>query len=352
MAEYISNVDLPAAIEFLTQCPKVQVLTHVKPDGDAIGSVIALVRTLKRSGIAAEGLLVPPIPGGLKSLAGFGDTRLFEAGRDTEPADGVVLLDTGAWSQLGAAAELIRRAEPRLLIIDHHLGGDVPARRRYIDGHAAATAEIIADLLALWPIREGDVFDDEAVREAVFTGIASDTGWFRFSNTRARTHELAAMLIRRGLDQASLYQRTEQSERVEKLSLMVRSLHSLELLASGRAAIMSLRASDFEQTGASVEETDRFVDLPRMVDTVEVAILAVESPMPKAESGTNGSDDALPEIRLSLRSKAGPNAVNVATLAAKFHGGGHARAAGARLRCTLDEALDQLRKALLELLEA
>ncbi|MCC5829401.1 MAG: DHH family phosphoesterase [Phycisphaeraceae bacterium] len=342
MAEYVSNIDLPGVAHDLQQAGRVWILTHAKPDGDAIGAMIALTRALRRRGGEVEAILVPPVPQGLRTLDGFDDLRLLNPDEKLEPADRVVLVDTGAFTQLGEARSLVERALARVMILDHHLGGDIPAPLRYIDGHAAATCEIIADLLSFWTVPEGDVFDDEAVREALFCGIASDTGWFRFSNTRARTHELAAMLLRRGLDQASLYQRTEQSERVEKLSLMVRSLSSLELLAGGRAAIMSIRARDFAETGASIEETDRFVDLPRMVDSVQVVVLAVESP--------SNHGDADPEIRLSLRSKPGSDAVNVATLAARFNGGGHARAAGARIHAPLDQALTQIRQAVIEAL--
>src|SRR5690606_21036827 len=101
---------------------------------------------------------------------------------------------------------------------------------------------------------------------------------FRFSNTRPMTHELAARLLRCGVDHAHLYQQLEQTERPAKLALMIRALDSLQLLADGRAAVMVLRAEDFAQTGANLEETERFVDIPQTVSTVQIVVLITEPP--------------------------------------------------------------------------
>jgi len=245
-------------------------------------------------------------------------------------ADLVVIVDTGAWSQLGPMRKALESRVDQMLIIDHHLNGDVPAAWRYIDGQAAAACEVLADLIE-------DLTGEysRVVGEALFVGIASDTGWFRFSNTRPQTHTLAAKLLEQDIDQAELYGKLEQNERAQKLKLMIRALDSLELVAEERAAVMVLRAEDFNQTGATVEDTDRFVDLPQVVGSVQLVVLITQPPNP--DNKLNG---------LSFRSKPGHNAVNVSLLAQQFGGGGHARAAGAKVAGSLDPLIDQVKTAI------
>jgi phosphoesterase RecJ-like protein len=145
---------------------------------------------------------------------------------------------------------------------------------------------------------------------------------------------LAARLLRRGVDHAALYQKLEQTERPEKLQLLIRAVSSLRLIARERAAVMVLRRGDFAATGALVEETERFVDLPQAVESVRVVALITEPP---AQDGSKAGP-----VRLSFRSKPGSGAVDVAKLAGQFGGGGHARAAGAKLDAPLDEVISRV----------
>ena len=228
-----STLDLPAVARRLSALDgPTLVLTHAKPDGDAFGSVVALVATLQTLGKTARGVLVPPIPRSLALQRGFELADVF--GDDYElPFDPAlcVIVDTGAWSQLGPMRRFIEPRLDRTLVLDHHLSGDIRAADRYVNGAAAAACEIIAELveLLLPSVGEGDRTSGRretdaagfkalppVIREALFIGIASDTGWFRFSNTRPQTHELAAKLVRQGVDHAELYQRLEQCERPEK----------------------------------------------------------------------------------------------------------------------------------------
>jgi len=251
-----------------------------------------------------------------------------------------ILLDTGAWSQLGPAGERLKDHLDRTLILDHHLSGDVAAAHRYIDGHSAATAEMVAALVdRLLADRGGIDAATIAMRDGLFVGIASDTGWFRFSSTTPQTHELAARLLRLGTDQADIYRQLEQMERPEKVALLTRALDSMQLLCDGRAAVMTLRLEDFNETGAYDEETERLIDVPQQIGSVQVIVLL-------SETRINTSDGPRTITRLSFRSKPGKHAVNVATLASRFGGGGHARAAGARIDRPVNDALPQVTAAL------
>ncbi len=361
MPDYTGNLTLPAAANLLVDDDgPVLLLTHAKPDGDAMGSVLALLHTLRDLGRDAHGVVVPPIPQALAKLNGADAVDVFAEGYRPPigPAQ-IVIVDTGAWSQVGPLRDVVEPSLDHTLIIDHHLSGDIPADHRFIDGTAAACCEIIAEMIELMinPTeppgrRETDTAAYKELpavtRDALFVGIASDTGWFRFSNTRPQTHELAARLIRMGTDHAGLYQKLEQGERPEKLNLLCRAVSNLTLLTEHHAAVMVLRAADFAETDALPEETERLVDIPQVVETIQVVVLVTEA-LVENDGQTKST------TRLSFRSKPAPldagtdRAINVADLAAKFGGGGHARAAGAKVDRPVDEVLPEVIAALNEL---
>lgn len=354
MNDYTANLTLPTLANLLVDdVGPALLLTHAKPDGDAIGSVLAMVHTLRNLGREAHGVLVPPVPESLHQLRGASDLTHFADGYELpfEPAQ-IIIMDTGAWSQVGPMRPFIEPRLDRTVIIDHHLSGDVAAAHRFINGEAAACCEIIAEVIELMinpqhppGRRETDTAAFKplpaVIRDALFVGIASDTGWFRFSNTRPGTHELAARLIRMGTDNAGLYQRLEQGERPEKLKLLCRAVSNLKLLTEHHAAIMVLRAEDFEQTGARPEETERLVDIPQVVEQVQVVVLVTEHMVTEA-------GEARSTTRMSFRSKPAPTdagsdrAINVAQLASHFGGGGHARAAGAKVDRPVDEVVPEV----------
>lgn len=331
MNDYTANLTLDQASDLLKQTAgPITVITHAKPDGDAAGTLVALVTALNAIGKQARGILCPPVTDSLQFLAqSHGIEVIDDPAQFPTDTERLVIVDTGAYSQLGPLSETVRSLLDDTLILDHHLSGDVEAKHRYIDATAAAAAEIIAALIG--KLVDRSTIGSQAqqtINDALFTGIASDTGWFRFSNVTPRTHELAAELIAQGVDHTGLYARLEQAERPEKLKLLIRAVDSLELLAEDRAAVMTLNASDFAETGARPEETERLIDIPQQVGSVQVIAMISEA---QTEHG--------PQTRVSFRSKPLPDAVNVAELAQTFGGGGHARAAGAKI----DEPIAQAR---------
>ena len=337
LSTYESNTTLAAIAAELDAAASVLITTHAKPDGDAIGSVVALARALlsRGGGKRVACCFMPPIGESFQPfIAGLEvyTHRQEDSGPPCpfEP-ERIVIVDTGAWSQLEPLHAWLAPRRERAIVIDHHLRGDDVAAMRFIDAEAAASAEIVAQLIHVMGVPL-----DLPIATALFMGVASDTGWFRFSNTRPCTHDLASRLMRVGVDHADLYIRLEQSERPQKLGLMTRALDSLELLAGGRAAVMTLRVRDFTETGARVDETERLVDLPQIIGPVQVVVLVTET-----ETGP---------VRLSFRSKpgTGPNpGVDVNVLAQRFGGGGHARAAGAKVKAPLEAT----RRAVVEAVE-
>lgn len=334
MSPYVSNTTLERIAATLDDAETVVLTTHAKPDGDALGAVVALGRALERRGKQVERWIIPPLSPMLRVLTREAPVKLCGEGEGcdgpapTIESDRIVIVDTGAWSQLESLQHWLSPRGEKTIVIDHHLRGDTIGDMLYVDTKAAAACEVVARLIDVMGVQY-----DNVISPALYVGIASDTGWFRFSNTRAETFELAARLLRNGVDHAGLHARLEQGERPQKLQLMIRALDSLRLLADGRAAVMVLRASDFDDTGARQEETERFVDLPQIVHDVQTVALIAET-----EDG----------VRVSFRSKPGPHSINVSELAQRFGGGGHARAAGARMA----QPLDKVERELIEEIEA
>lgn len=351
MPEHHSNTTLAAAADLIKQATgTIFITTHAKPDGDAFGSVVALSTALRKLGKETFPCFAPPVASQLADLKGHDQTHTLSDGLSIPDCGLYVIVDTGAWSQVAPLRETLEPNLAKTLIIDHHLSGDIDAAYKYVDAEAGACAEIIAELLDL--LDEGASTSggggalspwDATTAEALFVGIGSDTGWFRFSNTRPQTHQLAARLMEMGVDHADLYARLHQTERPAKLMLLSRALTSMTLLADERAAVMSLSKQDFAETGALEEETERLIDVPQQARSIQVVALVTESTI-ETDAGPK------PLARISFRSKpkyeGGPDAVNVADLAAKFGGGGHARAAGAKLQAPFDEAVQQVRAAI------
>ena len=339
---HTSNLDLSAAADLIRKAGgTIFITTHAKPDGDAFGSVVALASALNQLGKETFACFAPPVAASLLDLNGNHLTHTLDADTVIPKCALYLVLDTGAWAQVDPLRAVIEPNLERTLIIDHHLSGDIEAANKYVDARAGACAEIIAELLDLLGDGSGDasIEWDATIAQALFVGIGSDTGWFRFSNTRPETHRLAARLLELGVDHADLYARLHQTERPAKLALLTRALDSLALLGDGKAAVMHLTRRDFEETGALEEETERLIDVPQQVHSIQVVALVTESTLETPE-GTQ------PLARISFRSKptsgGGSGAVNVADLAGELGGGGHARAAGAKLVAPIDEAVSRV----------
>ncbi len=328
-AAWRSNTTIDELAAWLAQQPSVALLTHQKPDGDAAGSTIALARTLRRTGQAAALLYAGPEPHWLREFASPDTYRLVE--RDGLPAEApgaILITDTGSRSQLEPFLPMLEGATERTAIIDHHLSGDgALAQRLLIEPAAAAVCEPVALLCArlLDAPSVGALPPD--VAEALYLGVATDTGWLRYSNVTPVTLRLAADLMEAGVDATSIFERTEQRERPARIRLLARALSSMRLHMDNRLAVLRITRNDIREAGAAPGDTGGFSDLPLTIDSVRV--VAVLSEVVGAEQP--------PLVKVSLRSKPGPDPVDVNRIAQALGGGGHARAAGARLSATLDD---------------
>lgn len=338
--DYASNTSIAQAAKWLTGTGPVAITTHFKPDGDAVGSSLALARTLTRIDPArpVELWYAGALPDFLAEIAGDTPTRHLDTNPPTEAdhPDTLVIVDTGSWSQLEFVRDAVTGRSDRTLIIDHHLRGDAAiADRRIVDTTAPAAAQIIAHLCCQLLDLPPNKLPVE-IATPLYLGIATDTGWFRHSNTTPTMFRLVADLLEAGVTSTDLYRLIEQRDRVSRLRLFGRALSKLEMHTNNSVALVMLDEQDFKDTNGTSGDTGGFADRMLAVESVQVAVVLTES---KDHTGA-------PVTKISFRSKPGPDEIDVNRVAGTLGGGGHARAAGARLPKSLTETRDAVLAAL------
>lgn len=311
--------------DWLARCRRPLLVTHRRPDGDALGALAGLGAALRQGGLVPQVVLFEPWPARYELLEAGTSWELWDQAREalTAACDALVILDTCSLAQLEPLGAYLSRA-PRTLVIDHHLTRDGLAGRagdlRVLDETAAATCLILAE----W-VQAAGLSCGPAMATALLAGIATDCGWFRFANTDARALRVAAELAARGAVPGAIHRALYQQERPERLRLTARMLAGLRLHADGRLAVMGLRRADLAASGADPSMTEDLVNQAMCLGCAEAALLFTEE------------QDGL--VRVSFRSK---QELDVSALAARFGGGGHARAAGARLRGRWEEVVPRV----------
>ncbi len=340
MSTWTTNTTLQSMADQLRGKQRVIVLTHVKPDGDAVGSSLGLVRALNkprewvRAG-RAEAWYFGPTPPWLSDVAGDTPHRsLGEGGPpEVEGVDAVVIVDTGSWTQMEAVREWLGPRRDMAFLVDHHIqGSDEVAASRFIDQSAAAVCQPVAELCRLLLGVAGRTDLPPDVAEALYLGMCTDTGWFRHSNVSREVLVAAGDLLAAGANHVRLFQAVEQRETVSRLRLLSRALATLELHDNDRVAMMALTKQDFAASGAQPGESGGFVDFGQSIPTVQVTCVLTEA------SGTDFGQSAGGLVtKISLRSKSGDHAVDVNRVAKSLGGGGHIRAAGARTTMNIED---------------
>jgi phosphoesterase RecJ-like protein len=304
--------------------------THINADGDGAGCEVALALHLESQGIEAAIVNPTLFPETFRFLLGHltpWHHKSEEGRRALERADLFVVLDTSEPSRLGDVYPAMRGR--RVAVIDHHPStpqsiGD-PAIR---DATACATGELIYDLIAT-----AGVSLSRPEAEALYVAIATDTGSFRFANTKPRTHEICADLLRAGVDPQDIYRNLYGQVTDERLELLRRALSSLERDPEWPLAWITLRRQDFQRSRAASADLEGIVEHARQLRGIEIAALFRELP----DKST----------KVSLRSN---GEADVARIAREHGGGGHTKAAGVHLKGPLEasraEVLASARKAL------
>ncbi|MBL9140223.1 MAG: DHH family phosphoesterase, partial [Phycisphaerae bacterium] len=264
----------------LRAAKRVFVTSHAKPDGDALGSVLMVARALRSLGAEVQAVLAGPVDRTIVQLAAPGEVDVVARGPVTPAAgtDLAVVVDTGAWSQLEHAADWLR-ANPALAIgIDHHRGGADVCPARIVQPDCASTTQVLVALMDELNVllAAPGKSTEFSIAEAAFAGLATDTGWFRFSGADDRVYQLAARLLSLGVEKDRLYRVIEQSDLPGRPMLLGRALSSLQFACDDRVAIMRLSRDDFAATGTKPEDLAGLVNEPMCVGSVEVCVLLVE----------------------------------------------------------------------------
>lgn len=286
------------------------VTTHVNPDGDGIGAGLALTRFLRARGRDARLVIAGRVPPQYAWLPRPGEIVTHRGAREealVRRADAVFVLDLADWRRLGVLERAVRAARGTRVTVDHHPPHENGSDIYWRDMDAAAVGEMIFRL-----IRDLGGPLTERIATPLYVSLMTDTGCFRFSNTDADAHEMAAALIRAGVRTAEVYSHVYETSRHARLRLMGAMLARLGTAAGGRLAWGAVSRADFRRFGVRDVETEGFIDVIRTLAGVEVSILFKEV-RPR-------------EVRISFRSR---SRVDVNRLAQAFGGGGHARAAGA-----------------------
>ncbi len=294
-----NNITLDGARKILFDSPRTLIYSHGHPDADTLGSALALKLALKKAGRESYVTCLDPIPQRLSFLA------------DEPVPDGfeptlVCAVDVASYRMLGIKDESLRGRID--LKIDHHRTGEDYAKFNYTDDGSAACGEIIFDLL-------GDAVDAE-IAEPLYAAIASDTGCFRFSNTTARTHIIAARLTEHGINVGGINHRLFESRSQGEVAALKLALSSLEYHCGGRLAIVCFTNEDKEKYGFDDDNISAHNSLTREIEGVELGITVRQ----KAND---------PEVwKISMRSG---EKVDASALCGVFGGGGHIRAAGCEI---------------------
>jgi len=320
-----------AFAECLTPGRRICITTHVNPDGDGLGSEVGLVHLLKAQGINAVVTNPSPTPDRYEFL--FRDLpgvdRTQAAVKELRRADLILVLDISDVGRLGMLSQTVLERGVPVACVDHHVSqGHLPDGPRYVDPDASATGELIFQLAQAngWPMTK-------VAARALYVAILTDTGAFRFSNTRPAVLRTAAALLEAGLDPEQIYLDVYANAPEGRARLFAETLQTMVVEPEHGLAWVTVPPGALERHGATADDLDGIVEVPRSITGVRMALLFRE-----IASG---------RVKVSLRSV---GAVDVAAFAKPFGGGGHTKASGLSLEGSLAEAQAQILAAAREYL--
>lgn len=310
----MNSISYTEAAAFLAERDGFVIFTHANPDGDTIGSAAALVRILRTLGKKAWAICADKIPQKLAFLDKDG-IFLNEVPQYIETPVSVDVASTAVLGGLGQVCDCFE------LSIDHHKVNSLPCKRLLVKPDYIANGEIIYELALTMGVKT-----DYDIAEALYAAICSDSGGFRYSNTRPETLEYAAEFLRAGIDFAAINRRLFEQKTVAQVKLEREAYNALSLHCGNRLAIVAIDEAAVERCGASDTDFDSVNQIPRQLQGVEVSAVI------RPKDG---------EVKVSLRSN---EYYDVSALAMRFGGGGHLHAAGYRFCGTVAQAAEALIK--------
>jgi len=304
--------------QILAPYNRVLIFIHEMPDGDCIGSALALAQGLKQKGIHSAVVMKQPLPGKYGFLAGSVQILLPES-LDSQ-VEAIVFVDCSEPERIGFDFKQFCPNVKMIINIDHHISNTCFGQYNFLDEKAAATGEIIYKLLVNM---ETDITPEIAT--ALYTALVTDSGSFQYDNTTSATLRLAAELLDHGADKRAIKKYIWENYSLKDLKVLCETLNSLTLCADDKIAYVYLDQDKINSLKASEENFNGLINYPRSIAGVELAIFFKEIE-PQV-------------VKVSLRSK---EYLDVNQLASVFGGGGHVRAAGCTLMCSIDEAISKV----------
>lgn len=308
-----------ALYAFVARHQRFLLTTHVNPDGDAIGSEIGFARWLKAQGKQVRILNDSPTPAAFAWLTTEDPVEVYDellAEQCFSEADALIVLDTGNKQRIGRLHLHLDRHVIDIAIVDHHVTHDGFGSVNLIQPELAATAVLVYEIA-----RETGVAIDRIAAEALYVGLATDTGYFRYSNTDARCHHMAADLVELGVDPQVSSSRISATAPAGRMRFFGEALAALQLLEGGRLVVLEATPEMFARHGLKGADTEGLVDMPRVIAGVEAVALFSEVEPDK--------------VKVSLRST---GRVNIDQVCSRLGGGGHPHAAGVMLHGSRDSA--------------
>jgi phosphoesterase RecJ-like protein len=304
--------------EIINQIKKAKHLllaSHCDPDGDAISSLLAMGLALDKLDKKVTLYNASPIPAVYRFLPAV--RRIVRQTKKAAAYDAALILDCGNLSRVGDVCTRVNQI-PVIINVDHHVTNTGFGNIQLIDPAACSTAEIVYRL-----IKALNAPINKAIATSIYTGILTDTGSFRFSNTNQAAFAISQEMVQHGVKPYNVAQHVFGTYSLGRIKLLNLALDSIEISDNGKLSIMTLTNAMFEETGTQAEDVDGIINYARRIEDVKVAALIQE----QKNGGTNS--DKLGNFHVSLRSD---GSVDVAAIAGTFGGGGHSNAAGFQVK--------------------
>ncbi|MDA8440865.1 MAG: bifunctional oligoribonuclease/PAP phosphatase NrnA [Peptococcaceae bacterium] len=320
--------DQQQAVAALSEAQNIIILSHVQPDGDCIGSMLALGLALQSMGKKVIMANNDPVPQYLSFLPSASQVQL--AAQITDWPELVICVDCSDLERLGSGLAASVRGLNNIVNIDHHVSNNRYGTINWVEPDAAATGQLVATLIAAL-----NVAWNHDLATLIYTAIATDTGSFQYGNTTGDVHRLAARLVEQGLDVARINQALYETKSLPSIRLLGRALENLQVSENGKVGWVVIPLHYLAELGAKDEHTEGIINYTRAIDSVEVGLLFRELSPGK--------------IKVGFRSK---QLVDVNQLAMFFGGGGHTRAAGCNINGDLSKTVERVIKKTCEVIEA
>lgn len=314
---------LDRVIKIIRENSKFLITTHINPDGDGLGSEVALAGMLKKIGKEAFIINESPIPDNYLFLSKYGDIKVFskEYINIIQKADVIFVVDISNWERIGELGSLIvRESKAFKICVDHHPSNSGFADLNIVDEKASSTGELIYDL--------GESLEipmDGNIATGLYVAVMTDTGSFRFPSTTSRVHMIVSKLLEKGIRPEKIYGEIYERRSPSRMKVLGRALLNLNIECEGKVAWFYVTKEMLEEFDMKTEETDGFINMLGDIRGVMVSIFFLER---------NGE-----QVKVSLRSK---EDYDVNRIANCLNGGGHVHAAGILMETSLKEAIEKV----------